>query len=208
MARNTWYPYRDPEDPFFDPAFGGGGGGGQPEDSDLTAIAALTTTTFGRSLLALADQAALLSAAGAAASGHSHSAPAFVGWRLTKSGNQSVGDNNAPNLTFDVEEFDSDGFHTGSAEAVVIPTGKAGKYLVGGAVGWDGAMAYASIAIVKNGTNMGQTQGGQSDGGRAFEVVQLLDLVQGDSIVINVFHGSGGSRNAGTLSKFWGVKVD
>lgn len=31
----------------------------QPLDSDLTAIAALTTTTFGRSLLALANQAAL-----------------------------------------------------------------------------------------------------------------------------------------------------
>ena len=36
----------------------------QPLDSDLTAIAALTTTTFGRALLALADAAALRSAAG------------------------------------------------------------------------------------------------------------------------------------------------
>jgi hypothetical protein len=40
----------------------------QASDSDLTAIAALTTTTFGRSLLTLADAAALLSAAGAQAS--------------------------------------------------------------------------------------------------------------------------------------------
>lgn len=36
----------------------------QPLDSDLSAIAALTTTSFGRSLLALADQAALQAAAG------------------------------------------------------------------------------------------------------------------------------------------------
>ncbi len=36
----------------------------QPLDSDLTAIAALTTTSFGRSLLALADAAALRSSAG------------------------------------------------------------------------------------------------------------------------------------------------
>jgi len=35
----------------------------QPADSDLTAIAALTTTAFGRSLLALADAAALRTAA-------------------------------------------------------------------------------------------------------------------------------------------------
>jgi hypothetical protein len=40
----------------------------QPLDSDLTAIAALTTTSFGRGLLALADGAALLTAAGAQAS--------------------------------------------------------------------------------------------------------------------------------------------
>lgn len=39
----------------------------QPLDSDLTAIAALTTTTFGRNLLTLANTAALLAAAGAAA---------------------------------------------------------------------------------------------------------------------------------------------
>lgn len=36
----------------------------QPLDSDLTAIAALSTTSFGRSLLALADAAALRSTAG------------------------------------------------------------------------------------------------------------------------------------------------
>lgn len=36
----------------------------QPLDSDLTAIAALTTTSFGRALLALADAAALRTAAG------------------------------------------------------------------------------------------------------------------------------------------------
>jgi hypothetical protein len=44
----------------------------QPLDSDLTAIAALTTTSFGRGLLELANQAALLSAAGAAAASHAH----------------------------------------------------------------------------------------------------------------------------------------
>jgi hypothetical protein len=37
----------------------------QPLDADLTAIAALTTTTYGRSLLTLADAAALLTATGA-----------------------------------------------------------------------------------------------------------------------------------------------
>jgi hypothetical protein len=69
----------------FDGVFSGGAGGGavdsvngrtgvvvlgasdvsaQPVDSDLTAIAALTTTPFGRGLLALADAAAMRTAAG------------------------------------------------------------------------------------------------------------------------------------------------
>jgi hypothetical protein len=47
---------------------GGGSGSYQPLDSDLTAIAALSTTSFGRSLLTLANAAALLSTAGAQAS--------------------------------------------------------------------------------------------------------------------------------------------
>lgn len=44
----------------------------QPLDSDLTAIAALSTSAFGRGLLTLANQAALLAAAGAAAAVHVH----------------------------------------------------------------------------------------------------------------------------------------
>jgi hypothetical protein len=40
----------------------------QPLDSDLTAIAALATTSYGRSLLTMADAAALRSAAGIVAS--------------------------------------------------------------------------------------------------------------------------------------------
>lgn len=46
--------------------------GKQPLDADLTALAALTTTSFGRGLLTLANQAALLAAAGAAAAVHAH----------------------------------------------------------------------------------------------------------------------------------------
>jgi hypothetical protein len=46
----------------------------QPLDSDLTAIAALTTTSFGRALLALADAAALRTAAALAAVASSGSA--------------------------------------------------------------------------------------------------------------------------------------
>ncbi len=46
----------------------------QAYDADLAAIAALTTNAFGRGLLTLADAAALLSTAGAAAASHQHAA--------------------------------------------------------------------------------------------------------------------------------------
>ena len=49
----------------------------QLSDADLTDIAALVTTAFGRGLLTLADAAALLSAAGAAAASHSHTVSAL-----------------------------------------------------------------------------------------------------------------------------------
>lgn len=52
----------------------------QPLDSDLTAIAALTTTSFGRSVLTLADAAALLAAAGAQASDATLTALAAANW--------------------------------------------------------------------------------------------------------------------------------
>jgi hypothetical protein len=51
----------------------------QPLDSDLTAIAALSTTSFGRGLLALANGAALLSSAGAAAAVHTHAESDITG---------------------------------------------------------------------------------------------------------------------------------
>lgn len=50
----------------------------QPLDSDLTAIAALSTTSFGRGLLALADAAALLAAAGAATAAQGATADAAL----------------------------------------------------------------------------------------------------------------------------------
>ena len=57
----------------------------QPLDSDLTAIAALTTTAYGRALLELANQAALLAAVGAlglAAGGASVEDIGAVEWRV------------------------------------------------------------------------------------------------------------------------------
>ncbi len=59
-------------------------------DSDLTAIAALATTSFGRNLLLLADQAALLSAAGAAAAVHTHAESDVTGLTTDLAGKQPL----------------------------------------------------------------------------------------------------------------------
>ena len=57
----------------------GGGGVWQPLDSDLTAIAALTTTSFGRSLLTMANAAAVRSTIGAGTSSFSGAYSALSG---------------------------------------------------------------------------------------------------------------------------------
>lgn len=62
----------------------------QPLDSDLTSIAALTTTAFGRALLTIADQAALLAAAGAAAASHTHAESDITGLVSDLSGKQPL----------------------------------------------------------------------------------------------------------------------
>src|SRR5690348_1943275 len=56
----------------------------------------------------------------------------FVGCKVYNAAVQSVGSGSEVALTFDSEEFDSDGFHdTGSnTSRLTIPSGKAGKYCV------------------------------------------------------------------------------
>lgn len=82
-------------------------------------------------------------------------APLFSGCRLKKSANQTtVGDATA--ITFDQEDFDTDGLHdTGSnTSRITIPSGKTGKWLFVAQMAHDTTAISWGQTIRKNGTTV------------------------------------------------------
>lgn len=88
----------------------------QPLDSDLTSVAALSTTAFGRSLLELANSAALLSAAGAAAASHTHAESDITGLTTDLAG-KVAGNAAIVGATKTKVTYDSKGLVTAGADA-------------------------------------------------------------------------------------------
>ena len=129
------------------------------------------------------------------------SAGAFVGCRITQSPNasQSIATNTGTDLTFNSENFDTDGFHDTSTNTarITIPTGKGGKYAINAHVEWaTNAVGTRNIYIYKNNTSSlaSQFQSAQaSDMG--MEVNTIASLAAGDYITLQVYQTSGGSLN-------------
>lgn len=84
------------------------------------------------------------------------SAPTFVGCKLTKSADQTITNVTNTVITFDGEDFDTDGFHSNTTNnsRITIPTGKAGKYLfvISGNFTNAGTSGHLQTNMRKNGT--------------------------------------------------------
>jgi hypothetical protein len=146
----------------------------------------------------------VLTADSAEATGMKWATPAassFAGCYLSKSANQSLANNTTVNITFDTEQYDTDGFHstTTNTQRITIPTGKAGKYLI------IGQLAYASnstglryATLNKNGsTNFGRAMNAAINGDVTWLVVSsVINLAEGDYVQMNADQNSGGSLNA------------
>jgi len=81
--------------------------------------------------------------------------PTFVGVKLNAVLKQSVTNNTDTAMIFDVEDFDTDGFHSNVTNntRITIPAGKAGYYQIGGLIDFDnGAGGARTLRIKKNGT--------------------------------------------------------
>jgi hypothetical protein len=101
-----------------------------------------------------------------------------VGWGATTTGrtgctvlrnaNQSIPSNVArQGITFDAEDFDSDGFFTASSTDITIPTGLGGLYGVSFTIWWatnPGTSSYTRLAIVPTSGNYGNIDGDSSTG--------------------------------------------
>lgn len=130
------------------------------------------------------------------------STPTFVGCSLKKSANQSIANNTGTAITFDQENFDTDGFHSTSTNTsrITIPSGKAGYYLI------TGTLSYAANStggrwcfVKKNGaayigpwSMQAPTASGQWAAGA---ISHIGNFAQGDYIELFAEHTAGTSLN-------------
>jgi hypothetical protein len=130
-------------------------------------------------------------------------APVFIGCSVFKSANQSLSNETGTILTFDLENYDTDGFHDNSVNnsRITIPAGKGGKYLF---TAW---MNYATNAtgtrgfnFVKNGSTAVASLtwvDANSESTRPTRIAgsAVLDLVATDYIEMEGYQKSGGNLN-------------
>jgi hypothetical protein len=82
----------------------------------------------------------------------------FTGVSLSKSADQSFSVGTGANTTFDVELYDTNGYHSNSTnnDRITIPSGKAGYYLIQARVYWQSNGNGTRIAMIRK--NAGATQ--------------------------------------------------
>lgn len=127
-------------------------------------------------------------------------AASFVGCSLYKSAAQSIANLTNALVTFDSENFDTDGFHSTSTNTsrITIPSGKGGKYLVSGTLIWaSNSTGQRAMKILKNNTSYYEwcEDDANSNGITGFSGSIVLDLVATDYIEMVASQNSGGSRN-------------
>ena len=127
------------------------------------------------------------------------STPTFVGASVYNSGAQEIQHDTQTVVTWDSENFDTDGFHstTTNTGRFTIPAGKGGKYLVT-ATGWwsTNTTGIRTMYLQKNGTDyvaLERTPASNSNptNGNA----HVLDLAAGDYVQVTVYQTSGGAVN-------------
>ena len=128
--------------------------------------------------------------------------PTFVGAAAYKSATtQSINNATDTIVTYDAEEFDTDGFHSGSVNTgrMTIPSGKAGKYLlIANTIFAANATGARSTNFMKNGTSAGAFQQLVSAGSSTstiFSMSAIVDLAVGDYVEVNAYQNSGGALN-------------
>lgn len=121
--------------------------------------------------------------------------PAFVGAYAYKSAGQSISSGSNTLQTFDLESFDTDGFHstTTNTARMTIPSGQAGKYLIVGHTGLGQASQTGSpywIWLEKNGSNIAYNTQIMVNSGMANRcgIVTIADLAVGDYVTMSVYY--------------------
>ena len=125
----------------------------------------------------------------------------FVGVQVLGQGTQSIANNTVTALLFDVEDFDTDGFHSNvtNTSRITIPAGKGGKYLLNGIFYFAAnATGYRYSNFAKNGTTvsgLAQVAGASASIEVGLSNSIVLNLVATDYVEFCVRQTSGGSLN-------------
>lgn len=122
----------------------------------------------------------------------------FAGASAYKSANQSISNNTTTSVTFNTENFDTDGFHDNASNTsrFTVPTGKGGYYLVNGSITFAAnATGARAVYVYKNGAIANYTvQTGAI--ASIFSIINFnftIKLVATDYVEIFVYQSSGGS---------------
>jgi hypothetical protein len=125
----------------------------------------------------------------------------FVGCSVTNTTVQSIANNTETAITFDSEEFDTDGFHSNVTNntRITIPAGKGGYYNIVAQVTFaaNSGGSNRNASIFKNGTRIATVSMNQQGAG-AYAVPTLNKIVSAvatDYFEIKAEQNSGGSLN-------------
>ena len=141
-----------------------------------------------------------------------------AGCSLTKSGNQTLSNATATAVSFDGENFDTDGYHDNSTNnsRITIPTGKGGKYVVSARATFaSNTTDQRRIQFRVNGSataiDLFTTSTGVAGEPFGMQTTRFLSLNAGDYVEMFAYQASGGNltlygdTGAGTGVTFFGA---
>lgn len=138
--------------------------------------------------------------------GATGAAGTFVGAQVRRTTVTSIPNNAHTVVPFDVEDYDSHGFHDNATNPsrLTVPVGQAGKYLVVANLNMVNTATNTEFNIIKNGVvspTGRQTFGYDGSSFPKASVSAIVELAEGDYVEVDIYHTTGAARNVSVGEK-------